>query len=103
MNAELDSKDGLVLSDKGSLSLSLDQYLSQSYGGSRTTARNKTCSVSPGAGILAGEIDIKQLARQLLPNVYVIPAETVSTHNREISYGLGGPAKLYLMLTMKKE
>lgn len=57
--------------------------------------------MSHGADILAGEIDIKQLARQLLLNVYVIAAKTVSTHNREISYGLGGlgcaPEKPYLM------
>ena len=52
--------------------------------------------MSHGADILAGETDIKQLL-----NVCVITAKTVSTRNREISYGLGGlgcaPEKLYLM------
>ena len=88
VNAGLDSKDGLVSSDKGGLSVSFDQYWSQAYDGSRTTARNNTCSVSHGADILAGEIDTKQLARQLLLDVYVITAKTVSTQNREISHGL---------------
>ena len=44
--------------------------------------------MSHGADILAGEIDTKQLARQLLLDVYVITAKTVSTQNREISHGL---------------